>query len=64
MSGKRLMRSRKESMIAGVCGGLANYFSLDPVLIRIVLVLFTLGGGSGIFLYLLLLILMPLEPQS
>lgn len=61
MNGKRLTRSQNERMLSGVCGGLAQYFNLDPVLVRLAFVIFTATGGSGILIYLLLLILMPLE---
>ncbi|MDK2912960.1 MAG: phage shock protein [Methanolobus sp.] len=48
-------------MIAGVCGGLGEYFEVDPVLIRLLLVVATLMGGSGIILYLLAWVLIPEE---
>jgi len=62
MSDKQLMRS-EDRMIAGVAGGLADYFDTDPTLIRILFVLLTLlgGGGLGILIYIVLWIVMP-EP--
>ena len=60
---KKLMRSSSDRMIGGVCGGLARHFDLDPVLVRLAFVLFFIFKGSGLLLYLLLLILMPLEPE-
>ena len=48
-------------MLGGVCGGLAQYLKLDPTLVRIAFVLFSLGGGSGFLVYLVLLLLMPLD---
>jgi phage shock protein C len=45
---KRLYKSRKEKIVDGVCGGIAEYFDTDPVLVRIIFVLFTFVGGSGI----------------
>jgi phage shock protein PspC (stress-responsive transcriptional regulator) len=51
---KRLHRSRTEKMIGGVCGGLAEYFGVDPTLIRVIWVLITLMAGAGILLYLIL----------
>ena len=62
MSG-RLVRTNDERMIGGVCGGLAQYFKVDPVLVRLGFVLLTLGGGAGPLLYLLLLILTPLDSE-
>ena len=44
---KRLQRSRIEKMVAGVCGGLAEYFSVDPTLVRAVFAVVTVLGGSG-----------------
>jgi phage shock protein C len=59
---KRLYRSRSDRIIGGVCGGLGEYLSIDPTLIRILYVLFALTGGSGIFIYLILLLIIPEEP--
>ena len=54
---KRLYRSRRDRWIFGVCGGIGEYFNLDPVLIRVLFVIFTLIFGSGILLYLLMWLL-------
>jgi phage shock protein PspC (stress-responsive transcriptional regulator) len=59
---KRLYRSRTQRMIGGVCGGLANYLNADPTLIRLLMVLFALAGGPGLIAYLILWIVVPLEP--
>ncbi|HEX6590748.1 MAG TPA: PspC domain-containing protein [Moraxellaceae bacterium] len=61
--GKALRRSRHNSMIAGVVGGLAKYFDLDPTVLRIVYVLVSLFSAAfpGIILYLILWVIMPLE---
>lgn len=59
---KKLWRSRRNRRIAGVCGGLGDYFNVDPLVIRIIFVLFLLLGGSAMLVYLLLWILVPLEP--
>jgi phage shock protein C len=58
---KRLQRSRTEKMIGGVCGGLAEYFTVDPTIVRVLWVLLTLLGGAGILLYVVLWIIMPLQ---
>lgn len=55
----RLTRSSSESMIAGVCGGLGEYFSVDPVIVRAIFVLVTFTSGLGIPVYIILLLLMP-----
>ncbi len=60
MSG-RLVRTQHDRMIAGVCGGLARYLNIDSVLVRLAFVLFTLAGGSGLLVYLVLLIVMPID---
>jgi phage shock protein C len=59
---KKLYRSRKDRMIGGVCGGLAEYLSMDPTVIRILYILFALTGGSGILVYVILLLVIPEEP--
>lgn len=61
---KRLYRSRNQRMLAGVCGGIGSYFDIDPTVIRILFVLFALVVGGGVLLYIILLIIMPLEPES
>lgn len=49
-------------MIAGVCGGLAEYFNIDPTIVRLLWALFVLGGGSGIPVYIIAWIIVPEEP--
>ncbi len=61
---KRLNRSRKEKMIGGVCGGLAGYFDIDPVIVRILFVLAVFMGGSGILAYIICWIIIPEEPMA
>ncbi|MCK4997663.1 PspC domain-containing protein [Candidatus Pacearchaeota archaeon] len=57
---KRLYRaSEKNSMIGGVCAGIANYFSVDPALIRLLWVFLIFCGGTGIFAYLIAWIIVP-----
>jgi phage shock protein C len=58
---KRLQRSRTERMIAGVCGGVAEYFDVDPTLVRLIWVAITVMAGAGILLYLIMWVVMPLE---
>ncbi|MFC3908129.1 PspC domain-containing protein [Legionella dresdenensis] len=63
-SGKRLYRSRTDRMIAGVCGGLATYFEMDPSWVRILFILFLLLGGCAILVYLIMWLVVPKEPLS
>ena len=56
---KRLYRSESNKMIAGVCGGLAEYFNIDPVIMRLIFVLIALPGGVSILIYFLFWILIP-----
>ena len=48
MNGKKLYKSRDNRMISGVCAGIAEYFNMDPTIIRLAWVLFSLLGGSGV----------------
>ena len=61
---KKLYKSRKEKMFAGVCGGIAEYFDLDPVLVRILFVIFTFIGGTAIIAYIVGMIVMPFPPTE
>lgn len=61
MDGKRLYRSKKDRMICGVCGGIANYFNIDPTLVRLAFVLIAMGAGSGILAYIIATIIIPDE---
>ncbi len=56
---KNLYRSENNKVIFGVCGGLGEYFEVDPTLIRLGVVLFCMAGGSGLLAYLIAAIVMP-----
>ena len=56
---RRLYRSEKERLLGGVCGGLAEYFAVDPVLVRLVFVLLIFVSGIGVIAYLVLWIITP-----
>lgn len=60
---KKLYRTESDKMLCGVCGGIAEYFNLDPSLIRILWVIFTLCGGAGILAYIIAAIILPLKSQ-
>ncbi len=59
---ERLYRSRTDRKIAGVCGGLAAYFDIDPVIIRLCWIFFFFWFGAGVFMYLIAWIVIHLEP--
>ena len=60
---ERLYKSNENRMIDGVCGGIAEYFNMDPTLIRLGWVLFCGLGGSGIIAYIIAAIIIPRKPQ-
>lgn len=62
LSPKTLQRSRQERMLFGVAGGLAQYFAVDPILVRLAFVLVTLATGFGLLFYIVLAVLMPERP--
>ena len=61
---KKLYRSRTERWFAGVCGGLGNYFGVDPTLVRVIFVILSLTFGSGLLIYLVLWLIIPNEPEA
>ena len=63
MNGKRLYRSETNQMLCGVCAGIAEYFGIDPTLVRLAWVLFCVLGGSGVRAYILSAIIIPPESR-
>ena len=61
---KRLMRSSRDKKIGGVCAGLAEYFDLDPTIVRIVWLLAIFFAGTGFLIYIVLWIALPLAPST
>ena len=59
---KRLYKSRKDKVISGVCGGIGEYFGVEPVLIRVIAVLLFFFGGVGVIAYIVGMIIIPAEP--
>jgi phage shock protein C len=59
---RRLYKSRKNKVIDGVCGGIAEYFAVDPVLVRIIFVILFFMGGTSILAYIIAMIIIPKEP--
>ena len=60
---RRLYRSSKDKILGGVCGGLGEYFGIDPVIIRLIFVILALGWGFGILLYIIAWIIIPRNPE-
>jgi phage shock protein C len=56
---KKLYRSKTDRVIFGVCGGLGEYFEVDSLILRILFILLTFTGGSGIIIYIILAIIIP-----
>jgi len=61
---KKLYRSRTERMIAGVCGGLAEYFSIDPTWVRLIFILLFFAGGCALLIYIIMWVIIPLTPVN
>jgi len=59
---KKLYRSRDEKMIAGVCGGLAEYFEIDPTIVRLLFLALLIFGGGGLLIYIIMWIIVPQKP--
>ena len=58
---KRLHRSRSDRMIGGVCGGLAQYFDMDPTIVRLIFVLLLFANGLSLLAYIIMVIVVPIE---
>ena len=61
---RKLMRSSTDKKLGGVCAGVADYFDLDPTIIRVVWLLLVLCGGTGLVFYLVLWLILPLAPAE
>lgn len=61
---KKLYRSKSNKQLAGVCGGIGKYFDVDPTLIRVAWVVFSLMGGSGLLAYIICAIVIPEDPTG
>ena len=59
---KKLYKSNPNTMIDGVCGGIAEYFGIDPTVVRLIWALFSLMGGSGILAYIIAAVIIPRSP--
>ncbi|PKK38624.1 hypothetical protein ABB02_02094 [Clostridiaceae bacterium JG1575] len=59
---KRLYKSRTDKKISGVCAGIAEYFDLDPTIIRLLFIVLVFGYGTGLLAYFICALVMPEEP--
>ena len=63
MKVKKLYRSRENAMLAGVCGGIGEFFEIDPTLVRLAWVVLGFCGGVGIWAYIIAALIIPQRPQ-
>lgn len=61
---KKLYRSRQDKMLAGVCAGIAEYFEIDPTIVRLGFAIFVFAYGSGVLAYILCAIIIPERPYD
>ena len=64
MEPKRLYRSRSSRMLGGVCGGITEYFNIDPTLVRLGVVALSLAAGGGLLAYIIAAIIIPEAPME
>lgn len=60
---KKLYRSRKNRIIAGVCGGIGEYFNIDPTIVRVAFLLFSILPGPSVVFYIIAWLIIPSEPK-
>jgi len=61
---KKLYRSRKDKILAGVAGGLGEYFEMDSIIFRILFILFLFIGGASLLIYIILILVIPTKTES
>ncbi len=61
---KKLYRSRNDKKLAGVCAGFAQYFGIDPTIVRLLFVFFVLWAGTGLLAYIICALVIPEEPED
>ena len=61
---RKFYRSRKDRIIAGVCGGIAEYFGVDPIIVRLIALILVLSAGGGLIAYIIAWIAVPEEPDN
>ena len=60
---KRLYKSNPNTVLCGVCGGIAEYFNVDPTLVRLGWIVFCALGGSGLLAYIIAAVIIPNDPE-
>lgn len=60
---KKLYRSKNNRVVAGVCGGIAEYFDIDPIIVRLITLILVLSAGAGLLAYIIAWIVVPEEPS-
>lgn len=63
MNSKKLYRVEDSKMLAGVCGGVAEYFNIDPTIVRVLWVAASLFAGGGVILYIIMAIIVPVKSE-
>ncbi len=61
---KKIYRSKRDKIIGGVCGGIGEYFDIDPLLVRLLWIAFIFAGGAGVLAYIIAWIIIPLNPKN
>ena len=61
---KKLYKSNVNKKICGVCGGLAEYLNMDATIVRLIAILLTIAGGSGVLAYIIAALIMPTNPNQ
>jgi phage shock protein PspC (stress-responsive transcriptional regulator) len=61
---KKLYRSSKDRILGGVCGGIGEFFGIDPTIVRLAWILFSFMGGAGILFYLIAWLIIPRNPKQ
>ena len=61
---KKLYRSNTDKKLCGVCGGFAEYFGMDPTVVRLIWALITIAGGAGILAYIICALIIPEKPSD
>lgn len=63
MNGKKLYRAEDNKLLAGVCAGVAEYFNIDPTIVRVLWVAASLFAGGGVILYIIMAIIVPVKSE-